>query len=45
MHVRFWWGSPKERDCLEDLRVDRKITLKWLLKKEGGMAWSGDVSG
>jgi hypothetical protein len=32
MRARFWWGSPKERDCLEDLRVDRKITLKWVLK-------------
>ena len=42
MHARFWWGSPKERDCLEDLRVDRKIILKWLLKREDGMAWSGD---
>jgi hypothetical protein len=23
-----WWGKPKERDGLEDLRVDGKIILK-----------------
>ena len=28
----FWWGNLKERDCLEDLGVDRKIILKWIFK-------------
>jgi hypothetical protein len=26
-------GAPKERDELEDLTVDERITLTWILKK------------
>jgi hypothetical protein len=28
-----WWGTLKEEDYLEDLRLDGKIILKWLLKQ------------
>jgi hypothetical protein len=40
MRARFWWGSPKERDCLEDLRVDRD-NIKMGVKVTGwdGMEW------
>jgi len=34
-----WWGNRRERDHLEDLDVDEKIILKWILRKwiVGGM--------
>ena len=28
-----WWGSLKERDYLEDLVVDWRVILKWILNK------------
>jgi hypothetical protein len=28
----FWCGNLRERDHTEDLRVDGKIILKWILK-------------
>jgi hypothetical protein len=29
----FWWGNRKERNYLEDPDVDRRIILRWILKK------------
>jgi hypothetical protein len=29
----FWWGNLRERDHVEDLDLDERITLKWILKK------------
>jgi hypothetical protein len=37
VHTEFWWGNPKERDHLEDLGVDGRMILKWILKKYGGL--------
>jgi len=37
-------GKLRERDHFEDLGVDRKIILKWILKKwdvRQGLDWSG----
>jgi hypothetical protein len=28
----FWWGKLKERDHLEELCIDGRIPLKWILK-------------
>jgi len=28
MHTGFWWGNLKERDHLEDLSIDARVTLK-----------------
>ena len=36
MHTGFWWGDLRERDHLEDLRVDGSIILKWTFKNGMG---------
>jgi hypothetical protein len=28
-----WWGKLRERNHLEDLNVDGRIELKWILKQ------------
>ena len=33
---RVWWGNLRERDHLEDLSVEGKLILKWILKEWGG---------
>jgi hypothetical protein len=37
---RVWWGNMKERDHLEDLRVDRKIILKCIFREEYERVWT-----
>jgi len=41
MHTGFWWGNLKERYHLEDLGIDRRIILKWILNKLDWRVWSG----
>jgi hypothetical protein len=36
--------TPKERDNLEDLHLDRRIILKWILNKYAGRTWTGLVN-
>jgi hypothetical protein len=36
VHRRFWSGDLMEREHLEDLRVDGRITLKRIFKEWGG---------
>jgi hypothetical protein len=31
VHTGFWWVKLKERDYLEDLVVDGRMILKWVL--------------
>lgn len=33
--LKFWWGKLKEREQLEDLDTDERITLRWILKRYG----------
>jgi len=33
MYVRFWLENLKERDHLEDLSIEQRIILEWILKK------------
>jgi hypothetical protein len=35
-HKGFWWGNLMERNHLEDLGVEERITLKWIFKKWDG---------
>ena len=40
MHTGFEWGNLRKGDHLEDLGVDGRIILKWILEKwHGGMDW------
>jgi hypothetical protein len=39
VHTGFWWGNLKERDHLENLGVDGRAILKWILKWGLGMNW------
>jgi hypothetical protein len=41
MHTISWLGNLKGRDYLEDLGVDRKIILEWILRKYCGKVWTG----
>ena len=40
-HTRLWWGNLRERDHIENLGIDGRIMLKWILKESVGRAWSG----
>jgi hypothetical protein len=35
VHKMFWWGSLREREHLENLGIDGRITLKRSLNKSG----------
>jgi hypothetical protein len=31
MHSEVWWVNIRERDCLEDIGIDGRIILKWII--------------
>jgi hypothetical protein len=37
----FWFGGPKARDHWEDLGVGGRITLRWILGRQGSMGRTG----
>jgi len=37
----FWMGNLKGRDRSENIGVDGKITLEWILGKLGWKGWTG----
>jgi hypothetical protein len=39
MHIGYWWEKQKIRDHWEDQDVGGWTILKWILEREGGMAW------
>jgi len=41
VHTGIWWGDLKERRNLEDLVVDGRIILKWIINESIGRAWTG----
>jgi hypothetical protein len=40
MHTKFWSENLKGKDHSEDLDVDGKIILEWILGKYGGQVWT-----
>jgi hypothetical protein len=43
VHTKFWSVNPNGRDHSEDLGVDERITLKWMLKKQSGRVLTGCI--
>jgi hypothetical protein len=41
--MRFSSENPKGRDHSEDLDVDGKIILEWILGKQSGKLWNGCI--
>jgi hypothetical protein len=40
MHTKFWLGSLKERDHLQELCMYKRIILEWILEEYGGKVWT-----
>jgi hypothetical protein len=36
VYTGLWWGNLREREHLEDPRVDGRIILRWILRKWDG---------
>jgi hypothetical protein len=43
MHTKFWSENLKGRYTSEDLNVDGKIILEWILGKKSGKVWTGCI--
>jgi hypothetical protein len=41
LHPGFWWEKPTEGEHLEDLGIDRRIIMRWILKNWVGEARTG----
>jgi hypothetical protein len=39
MHTGFWWVNVRKGDHVESQDIDRRITLKLMLKKQDGEKW------
>jgi hypothetical protein len=44
IHTKFWLESLKGKDHhLEDLSIDERIILKWILRKQCERVWTGFI--
>jgi hypothetical protein len=39
MQTQFWWGNLKKRDHIEDLGIDGRMILKFILKTRTVLSW------
>jgi hypothetical protein len=40
VHRGYWCGNLRERDHLEDIGVDRRIILRWIIRKWDMAVWT-----
>ena len=40
LHTGFWWEDMRERDRVEDLGVDGRSILRWVLTKWDWESWT-----
>jgi hypothetical protein len=43
VHIVFWLENLKERDHSDELGIDGRIILEWILGKYGGELWTGCI--
>jgi len=43
IHTGVWWGRVKERDHVQDLDINGRIALTWILRKEDERLWTGFI--
>jgi hypothetical protein len=43
MYTKFWFQNLKKRYHSEDVGVDGRIILKWILNKLHGEMWTGFI--
>jgi hypothetical protein len=43
MNIGFWWENRKKRDHLDDLDVDKRIVLEFVLQKHDWAVWTGFI--
>jgi hypothetical protein len=42
-NTKFWLEDLKGRGHLEDIGVDERIILEWILEKQDGKVWTGFI--
>lgn len=43
MHTVVWWVNLKAKEHVEDLSMDRRTLLKWVVKEQGWRTWTAFV--